>query len=259
MYEHLLYTTENGIATITLNRPDAYNAINDKISYELQDALKQANKDPEVRVLVLTGAGKAFCSGQDLKEIAGKEDRSLSQSLYKRYNPIIKAMTSMPKPIIAKVNGVAAGAGASFALACDYIIAAEEANFIQIFVNVGLVPDSGSSWFLVKRLGLTKAFELASRATKVPASEAVSLGMINAAVPATQLDEEVQKVASQYAAAPTKAIGMIKKMLQKALSSTLDEMLEYEAMCQEIAGRTEDYQEGVNAFNEKRKPVYKGK
>lgn len=258
MYEHLKYTKENGLAIITMNRPEAYNAINEKISYELQDAFKQAGRDAEVRAVMLAAEGKGFCSGQDLKEIAGKTDRSLADSLHKRYNPIIRLMRNMPKPIIAKVQGVAAGAGCSLALACDYIIAAEEVNFIEIFINIGLVPDSGSSWLLVKRVGLTKAFEMASLANRVNAKEAVEIGLINRAVPAAELDAAAMEIAMRYAQGPTKGLGLIKKMLDKAATSSLDEMLDYEAYCQEIASRSEDYRESVQAFNEKRQPVYKG-
>jgi 2-(1,2-epoxy-1,2-dihydrophenyl)acetyl-CoA isomerase len=255
----VLYTKEGAIARITLNRPDVFNAFNDEQSYQLQDALKQAAKDAEVRVVILTGAGKAFCSGQDLKAIAGGQKRSLSESLYKRYNPIIRAMRDMPKPIICRLNGVAAGAGASLALACDFIVAAENASLIEVFVNVGLVPDSGSSYFLARGISPARAFELCTMASKVTAAEALSLGLINRVCPAEQLDEEVNKVAEYYAAAPTLAIGMIKKMLNKAPTADLESALQYEAYCQEIAGRSDDYREGVASFNEKRKPVFTGK
>lgn len=255
----VLYEKTGNVANITLNRPDVFNAFNDEQSFELQDALKQAARDEEVRVLVLTGAGKAFCSGQDLKAIAGSKNRSLSDSLYKRYNPIIKAMREMPKPIICRLNGVAAGAGASLALACDFIIASENASLIEVFVNVGLVPDSGSSYFLPRAVSPAKAFEMCTMASKITAQQALEMGMINRVVSAEQLDEEVSSVASYYAGAPTLAIGMIKKMLNKATYSDLDTMLQYEAYCQEIAGRSEDYKEGVAAFNEKRKAAFKGK
>lgn len=254
----VLYLKEGNVARISLNRPDVFNAFNDDQSYGLQDALKQATRDAEVRVVILTGNGKAFCSGQDLKAIADSENRSLSDSLYKRYNPIIKAMREMPKPIICRLNGVAAGAGASLALACDFIIAAENASLIEVFINVGLVPDSGSSYFLPKSISPARAFELATMGSKVTAQQALDWGMINRVVPAENLDEEVNKVASYYEAAPTLAIGMIKKMLNKASHSDLDTMLQYEAYCQEIAGRSGDYKEGVSAFNEKRKPAFKG-
>lgn len=255
----VLYEKKGNVAHITLNRPDVFNAFNDEQSYQLQDALKQATRDAEVRVVVLTGAGKAFCSGQDLKAIAGSKNRSLSDSLYKRYNPIIRAMREMPKPIICRLNGVAAGAGASLALACDFIIAADHASLIEVFVNVGLVPDSGSSYFLPRAVSPARAFEMCTMASKITAQQALEYGMINRVVAADQLDEEVGKVADYYAQAPTLAIGMIKKMLNKATYSDLDTMLQYEAYCQEIAGRSEDYREGVTAFNEKRKPGFTGK
>lgn len=254
----MLFTVENGVATITLNRPDVFNAINDEISYELQDALKECTRNQEIRVVVLTGAGKAFCSGQDLKAIAGSKDRSLAESLHKRYNPIIRAMRGMPKPIIGKINGVAAGAGCSLALACDISMAVETANFIEIFVNVGLVLDSGSSYFLPRLVGSARAFEMATTAQKVSAAQAAEWGLINRCLPADKIDEEVQNLANWYAQAPTKAIGLMKKMLEKSGTSTLDQMLEYEAYCQEIAGKSHDYNEGKTAFIEKRKPVFTG-
>jgi len=255
----ILYEKTGSVARITLNRPDVFNAFDDAQSYELQAALKEAAKDAEVRVVVLTGAGRAFCSGQDLKAIAGSKNRSLSDSLYKRYNPIIKAMRNMPKPIIARINGVAAGAGASLALACDFLIASEKASLIEVFVNVGLVPDSGSSYFLPKAISPARAFEMATMAPKISAQQALEWGLVNRVVSEDGLDALVDEVAAYYAQAPTKSIGMIKKMLNKAAHSDLDTMLQYEAWCQEIAGRSEDYKEGVTAFNEKRKPEFKGK
>jgi 2-(1,2-epoxy-1,2-dihydrophenyl)acetyl-CoA isomerase len=257
-FNTLQYENINGITTITLNRPDRFNAFNNEMSYELQDALKVVKRDDNCRVVVLTGSGKAFCSGQDLKDIAG-EKRNLSESLYKRYNPIIKAMRELEKPIICKQNGVAAGAGCSLVLACDFIVADERASLIEVFVNVGLVLDSGSSYFLPRVVGTNRAFELATMGSKVSSTQAVSWGMINRSVPTEELDAEVQKVAEYYAAAPTKAIGMMKRMLNKSTTSSLDEMLQYEAYSQEIAGNSADYKEGVAAFNEKRKPVFQGK
>jgi 2-(1,2-epoxy-1,2-dihydrophenyl)acetyl-CoA isomerase len=259
MSETVLLQTQDGIATITLNRPDVFNAFNDEQSYALQDALKQVTRDDSVRVVVLTGAGKAFCSGQDLKDIAQKENRSLSDSLHKRYNPIIRAIRQLQKPVICKLNGVAAGAGCSLALACDMIIASEAASLIEVFVNVGLVLDSGSSYFLPRIVGEKKAFELSTMGTKVSAQQALQWGMVNQVVPAEELDAAVQKVADYYKAAPTKAISLMKKMLDKSYTSSLDEMLDYEAYCQEIASSSEDYREGVKAFNEKRKPEFKGR
>lgn len=258
MYNSILYEKKDNTAYITLNRPDVFNAFNDEQSYELQDALKLATKDDEIRVVVLTGAGKAFCSGQDLKDISKKENRSLSDSLHKRYNPIIRAMRTMPKPIICRLNGVAAGAGCSLALASDIIIASENSSLIEVFINVGLVLDSGSSYFLPRMVGSQKAFELATMGTKVMAQQAKEWGMVNQVVPLEELDDAVEKVVSYYRSAPTKAIGLMKKMLNKSFHSNLDEMLEYEAFCQEIAGNSEDNKEGVAAFNEKRKPVFRG-
>ena len=258
-YQYLKYSVEQGVATITLNRPDVYNALNDEITYELQDALKAVSKDEQARVVVLTGEGKAFCSGQDLKAASGDQKRSFLQSLHKRYNPIISAMRNLPKPIVCRLNGVAAGAGCSLALACDVIVAAEEATLIEVFINIGLVPDSGSSYFLPRTVGMNKAFELCSMGNRVKASEAVAIGLINKSVPASELDTAVKFYTDYFAKAPTKSIGLIKKMLNKSATSSLEEMLEYEAYCQEIAGTSADYKEGVTAFLEKRKPDFKGK
>ncbi|HZG00969.1 MAG TPA: enoyl-CoA hydratase-related protein [Chitinophagales bacterium] len=258
MFNHLLLEVDNGVAVITLNRPDVFNAFNDEMSYELQDALKQVEKDKAARVVVIMGSGKAFCSGQDLKAAQAAGNRSFMDSLHKRYNPIIRAMRNMPKPIICKLNGVAAGAGCSIALACDMILASENASLIEVFINVGLVLDSGSSYFLPRLVGSTKAFELATMGTKVTAAEAERLGMVNKVVKAEELDAEVKKITDYYAAAPTKAIGLIKKMLNKSFHSDLDAMLDYEAYCQEIAGGSRDNKEGTNAFIEKRKPAFTG-
>ncbi|MCB9263359.1 MAG: enoyl-CoA hydratase/isomerase family protein [Flavobacteriales bacterium] len=258
-YNCIKYELNGGVATITLNRPDVFNAFNDEQSYELQDALKQAKRDDNVRVVVFTGAGKAFCSGQDLKAIAGAKNRSLRDSLDKRYNPIIKAMRDLPKPIIGKINGVAAGAGCSLALACDYVVASEFASFIEVFINVGLVLDSGSSYFLPRLVGSARAFEMSTMGTKVKAEQALEWGIVNKVVPAEELDQTVNEIAAYYETAPTKAIALMKKMLNKSFHSDLDTMLEYEAQCQDIAGRSDDYKEGVSAFNEKRKPSFKGR
>ncbi len=258
-FNNILYTSDKGITTITLNRPDVFNAFNDEQSYELQDALKSAKKDQETRVVIITGAGKAFCSGQDLKAIAGAEKRSFIESLTKRYNPIIREMRNMPKPIICKLNGVAAGAGCSIALASDFIVASENASLIEVFINVGLVLDSGSSFFLPRLVGSARAFELSTMGSKVTAKQALEWGMVNRCVAPELLDEETQKIAEYYANAPTKAIALMKKMLNKSFNSDLETMLEYETYYQEIAGSSSDNKEGVAAFNEKRKPQFTGK
>jgi 2-(1,2-epoxy-1,2-dihydrophenyl)acetyl-CoA isomerase len=259
MYETILYEVNEGVATITLNRPDRFNAFNNTLSTELQQALKEAAKDKLVRVLVLTGAGKAFCSGQDLKDIQGQTGlRNLGESVEKRYNPLIKAIQNMPKPIICRLNGVAAGAGCSLALACDMIVASEQASLIEVFANVGLVLDSGSSYFLPRAVGMKKAFEMATMASKITAIEAHALGLVNRVAKHDDLDSELKLVTDYFAKAPTKAIGMIKKMLYQSTESSLSQMLQQEAYCQEIAGYSHDYQEGVAAFIEKRKPIFKG-
>ncbi len=258
-YKFLRYQFANGVGMITLNRPEVYNALNDEITFELQDALKVVARDETVRAVVLTGEGKAFCSGQDLKASSGQEKRSFLDSLHKRYNPIIRAIREMPKPVICRLNGVAAGAGCSLALACDVIVASEEATMIEVFINIGLVPDSGSSYFLPRLVGMAKAFELCSMGNKVKAREAMDMGLITKVVPPDQLDSAVGEYSNYYAQAPTKAIGLIKKMLNKSATSTLDDMLDYEAYCQEIAGNSQDYKEGVAAFLEKRRPKFVGK
>jgi len=258
MFTSLLLNIHDGIATITLNRPDVYNAFNDPLSYELQDALKQVEKDSNVRVVILTGAGKAFSSGQDLKAAMDGGKRNLSESLHKRYNPIIRAIRNMPKPVICQLNGVAAGAGCSLALACDMIIASETASLMEVFINIALVLDSGSSYFLPRTVGYHRAFELATKASKLSAAEAQQLGFVSKVVKPEELEATVQAEATFYANAPTKAIALLKKMLTKGMTEDLDTVLDYEAYCQEIAGNTSDNTEGVQAFLEKRKPVFKG-
>jgi len=258
MYKTILYEVSGKRATITLNRPEVYNAFNNDMSFELQAAIKDVAKNKDVRVLILTGSGKAFCSGQDLKDVQGAENRSLAESIHTRYNPLIKGMRNLPKPIICKLNGIAAGAGCSFALACDIIIASESASLLEAFVNIGLVLDSGSSYFLPRLTGAARAFEIATNGKKISAQEALQWGMVNKVVPAAELDKAVDEVAEYYSNAPTKAIGLIKKMLNKSLYSNLDTMLDEEAYLQEIAGFSKDYKEGVNAFIEKRKANFTG-
>jgi len=214
MYNTVLFSAENGICNITLNRPDVFNSFNEELSSEFIDALKKANKDTNVRVVVISGTGKAFCSGQDLKDIKGQTgQRSLSESVVRRYNPMILAIREMAKPVICKLNGVAAGAGASLALACDIIVASETASLIEVFANVGLVPDSGSSFFLPRLVGYNKAFELITLASKVSAKEAHDLGFVNKVVASEELDAVVNEFAQRYASGPTKAYGMIKKII----------------------------------------------
>ncbi len=259
-FEHLLYEVQNGVCTITLNRPEVLNALNEKLNYELRDAFTQAGEDEAVRVVVLTGAGRGFCSGADLKaETAFRGERSLADAVRNRYNPMILAIRNLPKPVIGRLHGIAAGAGCSLALACDVIIAAEEAVLTEIFIGIGLVMDAGSSWFLPRLVGPMKAFEMATMGTKVAAPEALKLGMVNKVVPAGQLDAAVAQVAGYYATAPTRTIGLIKGMLQKSYGYTREERPEQEAIHQDMAGGTHDHREGVQAFLEKRKPDFTGR
>jgi len=258
-YSTIQYEVKDSVAWITLNRPDVLNAFNEEMTTDLKNALKEAEKDETTRCLVITGSGRGFCSGQDLKSHSGEEKRSLKDSLVRRYNPIIRRMRKMDKPIVGMINGVAAGAGCSLALACDMRIMAESASLVEVFIRIGLVPDSGSHWLLVRHLGLAKAFELAALGDKIDAQQALDLGLANKITPDDSLHNETEALARRLAQSPTKAIGMIKRALNKAVHSDLDTILEYESYLQEIASFTDDYNEGVKAFIEKRKPEYKGR
>lgn len=262
-FEFLLYeVSEEGVLTLTLNRPDCLNAFNDEMSFELQKALKDAEKDAKVRCIVLTGAGRGFSAGQDLRSRSVASNGTvphLGESIRKRYSPIISKLRTMEKPVIAMVNGVAAGAGASLAFACDLRIASSSAKFIQAFVKVGLIPDSGACWLLPRLVGFGRAMELALLGDTLPADTALQWGLVNQVVADDQLLEITQALAKQVAQGPTQAIGLIKRAMNKAMTVDLDEYLEYEANLQEIAGRTADYKEGVSAFLEKRPAQFSGK
>ncbi len=261
-YETILVEKKNQIARITLNRPSALNALNDKMGEELYAALKDAEKDEETRCLVITGAGRAFSAGEDvtgLKErYAGGTHPSLGDHLRKKYHPIILRIRSMEKPVIARINGIAAGSGASIALACDIRIASEEAGLKQAFIGVGLVPDSGSSYFLTQTLGPGRALELIMTGRTLGAKEAESLGLVSKVVPAAELEKATEEVAQRLANGPTKALGLSKRVVNRVCGLELSEALEYEAQNQEIAGRTRDHLEAVRAFLEKRQPKFTG-
>ncbi len=257
MYETLLYEKRDGVAFLTLNRPERYNAINEKMSAELLAALRDASKDKAVRAVAITGAGKAFCSGQDLKEVVGVE-RSLGESVERRYNPLVRSLHELEKPIIAGVNGVAAGAGAGLAFACDYVIAAENARFVLAFSNIGLSLDTATSFHLVRTVGLKRAFELAALGREFSATQAHAWGLVNEICEEAALASQLQAVAQQFAQRPTRAIAYIKKLLLRAMERSYEEALRYELYYQELAGRTADYKEGVQAFVEKRKPQFRG-
>lgn len=258
-YQYILYQVQEGVATITLNRPEVYNALNNAIKVELKEAFMQAGNDADVRAVVLTGNGPAFCSGQDLKA-AQRELQGVkySDAVREYYNPLILTMRNLPKPIICQLNGVAAGAGCSLALACDMIIADEKASLAELFVGIGLVMDSGSTYFLPRMVGSLRAFELASTGRSVSATEAVQMGLINQAVAEDQLALVVQGLARKFAQAPTKTIGLIKQMLNRSSHMALEEVLDYEAEIQDQAASTQDHREGIQAFLEKRKPVFRG-
>ena len=254
--------TSDHVCTITLNRPDVYNAFSNQLSADLLDALKQAGRDRAVRAIIITGAGKAFSSGQDLGELKERYTPGyvpeLSRDLRQRYNPIICRVCELEKPVIAAVNGVAAGAGCSLALACDLRIASEHASFIEVFINVGLIPDSGSTYFLPRLVGYGKAMELCCTGEKVGAEEALRLGLVNRVVAGDELINAANELAGKLASLPTTAIALTKRLLQQSFENDLTRQLEAEAYAQETAGRTTDHVEGVLAFLEKRPARFKG-
>jgi 2-(1,2-epoxy-1,2-dihydrophenyl)acetyl-CoA isomerase len=244
---------------LTLNRPERYNAFNEVMKRELLEALRKVAKDASVRCLVVRGAGdKAFCSGQDLREHAGSRG-SLKESLERAYHPMIMAIRTMEKPVIAMINGVAAGAGCSLALACDMRIMADTAKLIQAFVRIGLAPDSGSHWFLARLAGPARAFEYAATGRDISAAEAERVGLVNRVVPPGMLEEETFALARGLAQGPTKTIGLIKRTLNRALSADLESLLQYEARIQQIASGTDDHREGLQAFLEKREARFSGR
>jgi len=261
-YESLLVEDRDSTRTITLNRPQALNAFNETLKDELIDALKAAARDKSVRCLVVTGAGRAFCAGQDLKDrtdsVDGAGPGSFSASLRDKYNPMIMTIRTMEKPVIAAVNGVAAGAGCSLALACDLRVVADKATFIQAFVKIGLVPDSGATFLLPRLVGMGKAFELAVTGDPLDAGSALDLGLANSVVPGDALLTATMDLATRLAQAPTRAIGLTKRAMNRALLVDLESALDYEADMQEIAGRSPDFAEGVSAFMEKRQPRFTG-
>ncbi|NNC69882.1 MAG: 2-(1,2-epoxy-1,2-dihydrophenyl)acetyl-CoA isomerase [Flavobacteriaceae bacterium] len=250
---------ENNVAYITLNRPEVFNSFNREMALRLQDILDDCESNHEVRAVVLTGNGKAFCAGQDLKEVTTPElNPGFKKILEEHYNPIIKRIRSIKKPVIAAVNGVAAGAGANIALACDIVVAHEKVNFIQAFSLIGLIPDSAGTYFLPRLIGFQKASALAMLGDKVSAEEAERIGMIYKVIPLENFNEEVHKLALRLAKMPTKALGMIKELFNASMTNNLKDQLDMESKYQIKAAQSEDYAEGVTAFIEKRQPNFKG-
>ncbi|MBO6585380.1 MAG: 2-(1,2-epoxy-1,2-dihydrophenyl)acetyl-CoA isomerase [Gracilimonas sp.] len=254
-------TLSNGIFTITLNRPDKLNSFIFEMANQLKEALHRAESDDEVRCVLLTGEGRAFCAGQDLAEateVSNDPDRDLSEIVHHTYIPIIKGIRKLEKPVVCAVNGTAAGAGANIALACDIVIASEEASFIQSFSQIGLIPDSGGTYILPRLIGLARATALTFLGEKVSAAEAVEMGMIWKAYPTGKYMDEAKAIASKLANMPTKGFGLTKRGFNAGFSNSLEEQMKLEAKLQAEAGKTHDYNEGVKAFMEKRKPEFKG-
>lgn len=257
------YEVDAGVGVITLDRPEVLNAFDDALGHELLEIFDGAAADPTVRCIVLTGSGRAFSSGEDLGALAegyrAGEVPELGRTLIDRYNPLVRAVRAAPKPVIAAVNGVAAGAGASLALACDFRIASEHAKLVIAFVKVGLIPDSGALWFLARMLGTSRAWDLAASGRPVAAPEAFELGLFHKVLSADDFDEGWRSFAAEIALGPTRALAITKELLYGAAERSLDEQLDREVEAQTEAGRTADHLEGVQAFLDKRPPKYEGR
>ncbi len=255
---NIKFTIENGVGIITLNRPDKFNSFVRQMAFDLQKALDDCESNSAVRAIYITGEGKAFCAGQDLAEAIDPEQTELPKIVEEHYNPIIERLRKIEKPIVCGVNGVAAGAGANIALACDITLAGESVAFIQAFSKIGLIPDSGGTYYLPRLIGMQKSAALMFLGDKVMAVEAEKMGMIYKAVADENLQEEALAIANKLAKMPTKGIGLTKKLLNESFNNSLTEQLNLEGELQNEAGQTYDYNEGVNAFLEKRKPEFKG-
>lgn len=255
----LIYTKENGIARITLNRPDAFNSVNKELAMAWIDALNDIETDNNVRVVLITGNGKAFCAGQDLKEVTTPElHPGFKRLLSERYTPIVTKMVQLEKPIIVGVNGVAAGAGANLALCCDIIVASEKASFIQAFSAIGLIPDSAGTYFLPRLVGRSRAMAYAMLGDKISAQKAEEIGMIYKCLPADEFEEGIEKLAIKMSKMATFGLGLTKRCINKSYENEFEYQLDLEAALQFEASESSDYREGVAAFVEKRKPNFKG-
>jgi 2-(1,2-epoxy-1,2-dihydrophenyl)acetyl-CoA isomerase len=252
------YKKEGTVAWLKLNRPAVFNSFHRGMALELLSVLNEIEKDTAVRCIVITGEGKAFCAGQDLQEAMDPNGPGLHKILLEHYNPIIQKIRTIEKPVIAAVNGVAAGAGANIALACDLVVASDAASFIQAFSKIGLIPDSGGTYFLPRLIGHNRASALMMTGDKVSASDALQMGMIYKVFPAEHFGEEIEKLANHLSQMPTKALVLTKQLLNESLNNDLKHQLEAELKYQLMASKTYDYNEGVSAFLEKRKPEFKG-
>ena len=253
------YEVIDQVAKITLNRPDKYHSFIREMALDLQEKLDICNEDNNVRAIIITAEGKAFCAGQDLSEATDPNGPNLSKIIQEHYNPIIRKIRNIEKPVIAAVNGVAAGAGASLALCCDIVIASENASFIQAFSKIGLIPDSGGTFFLPRLIGMQRAAALMMTAEPISAKDAVNMGMIYKVFSNNNFENESWKLAINLAKMPTKGLGLTKRLLNASYSNNLEEQLQMEEQCQIIAGNTKDFNEGVISFLEKRKPKFTGK
>ena len=260
-FEHILFEIDQGVAEITLNRPDVLNSFNRAMAIELREALSATVGNTVVRAVLLTGAGRAFCAGQDLAEAMPKEGPApdLGDIVARGYNPIVRTIRQLDKPVVCAVNGVAAGAGANLAFACDFVLASADASFIQSFSKIGLVPDTGGTFFLPRLVGMARATALMMLADKVTAQEAATIGLIHRSVEAGKLMDEAKSLARDLAKRPTRGLALIKRALNASATNGLDEQLALEAQLQAEAGSTADYREGVKAFLEKRLPVFVGR
>jgi len=255
----IITNINNGVATLTLNRPEVFNSFNREMALLLQKQLDAFGENPEIRAIVITGSGKAFCAGQDLKEVTTPSlHPGFKKILEEHYNPIIERIRAINKPIIAAVNGVAAGAGANIALACDIVVASEKASFIQAFSKIGLVPDSGGSFYLPRLIGFQRASALMLLGDKVAAQQARELGMVYKVFETETFQQQALDLAQEMAQMPTKALGLTKQLLNASFNNTLDQQLTLESTLQIQAANSNDYKEGVTAFVEKRKPNFKG-
>jgi 2-(1,2-epoxy-1,2-dihydrophenyl)acetyl-CoA isomerase len=261
-YQTILFEVANGVARLTLNRPDRLNSFNVQMHGEVKDALSQLKNNSEARVLVFTGAGRGFCAGQDLGDRAvapGGQGVDLGDSIENYYKPLVLTLRNLPMPVIGAINGVAAGAGANLALACDLIIASKSASFVQAFSKLGLVPDSGGTWFLPRLVGNARAMGLALLGDKLPAEQAAQWGLIWRCVEDAEFKNTVDQLATQLAAAPTRGLARTKQAIYESWSHTLEQQLDQERDFQRELGRSQDYAEGVAAFTEKRTPKFTGR